>query len=418
MKYYRFPENRMTKIGFGLFLFVLLYLCRDTMFCLSVVGFYKATAISLAVTALAGLAFLWYQRRNLKDILLDSRMVMVLAATVCVLLPMVLKRDWQLMYFSILICLYTAIFLSYFITWQEVAKYYVLILTALGIYSVFAAYLFRIPIDMGLVQKEVFKNGAGSSFYNFFFSVVPRTYVKFRNFGIFREPGVYQYFVLLALVLTHYGVQWKKVQTMWILTAILSVVMLTTFATGGIIELGLLALFVFFEKKLYRNKLLVSIVLVLLVLGSYCLWDAYDDYDPLWQLIELNFVNKFKNQEDSSVERSQAIVANMQMMLQHPVVGAKLSDVLHVVENNTSSTLILLAGLGPIFGSLHIAAWAALVWKKERHILANLFLMFILFLSFNTQNLSWDLFFWLFPIMALTERVMSAVQTRLGRGAA
>ena len=33
-------------------------------------------------------------------------------------------------------------------------------------------------------------------------------------------------------------------------------------------------------------------------------------------------------------------------------------------------------------------------------------LLAALFLSFNTQNLVADVFFWLFPVMALTERVL------------
>jgi len=36
----------------------------------------------------------------------------------------------------------------------------------------------------------------------------------------------------------------------------------------------------------------------------------------------------------------------------------------------------------------------------------NLALVVILFMSFNTQNLIADVFLWLFPVMALVERLM------------
>ena len=85
-------------------------------------------------------------------------------------------------------------------------------------------------------------------------------------------------------------------------------------------------------------------------------------------------------------------------------MGANISSVLHGTNHNTSSTLILYAILGVGGGTLNVAAWAALVWKKERHVLGNLLLLVILFLSFNTQNLVADVFFWLFPCMALVER--------------
>lgn len=411
MNDYRFPENRITKLLLALYLFVMLYLCRDSMFCLNVVGFYPAMAITLALTALLALVFLWYQRRNLKAVFLDGRVKVALAVTVLILVPMAAKRDWQFMYLSILICLYTAILLTYFISWRELGKYYVLLMAALGIYSLLAAYLFRIPIDMGWIQKDVFRNASGVGIYNFLFSAVPRTYAKNRNFGIFREPGVYQYFILLALFLTHYGVHWKKRRTMWVMTAILSVVMISTMATGGLAELALLAVFVFFDKKLYRNKILLAVVLVILIAMPGFLYYNYDYYTPLWYQIELNIINKFTRPGDSLFERVESLGMNLDMLRAHPFVGDKLSNVLHVAENNTSSSLILFAAFGVVSGAFHVVAWGALVWDRKRNVVGNLLLMVILFLSFNTQNLIADQFFWLFPMMALTERLMIKEQT-------
>ncbi len=403
MNYYRFPENRVTKTLLALYLFVMLYLCRDSMLTLYVVGFYSSMAITLGLTAVLGLAFLWYQRGNLKAVFLDGRVKVAVLLTALILVPMVLKQDWQFMYLSILICLYTCILLSYVISWQELAKYYVLMMTALGIYSVLAAYLFRIPIDMGLVEMDVFRNANDVGIYNFLLSVVPRTFAKTRNFGLFREPGVYQYFILLALFLTHYGVSWKKQRTMWVITAVLSVVMVSTLATGGLAELALLALFVFFDKKLYRNKILLVIVLALLIAMPGFLYHNYDYYTPLWYQIEVNIVKKFTQPGDSLLERTEAVRVNLDMLREHPLVGDKLSNVLHVVENNTSSSMILFAAFGLLSGMLHVAAWAALVWDRKRNPLGNIALLAILFLSFNTQNLIGDQFFWLFPVMALTQ---------------
>lgn len=411
MNDYRFPENRITKLLLTLYLFVMLYLCRDSMFCLSVVGFYPSMAVTLGLTALVALAFLWYQRKRWKAVVSDGRVKVALTVTVLILVPMVFKRDWQFMYLSILICLYTAILMTYFISWRALAKYYVLLMAALGIYSLLAAYLFRVPIDMGLLQKDVFRNASGLGFYNFLFSVVPRSYATTRNFGIFREPGVYQYFILLALFLTHYGVRWKKQRTMWVVTVILSVVMISTIATGGLAELALLALFVFFDKKLYRNKILLAVVLVILIALPGFLYYNYDYYTPLWYQIEVNIVNKFTRPGDSLFERTESLTVNLDMLRAHPFVGDKLSNVLHSMENNTSSSLILFAAFGALFGAFHVVAWGALVWDRKRNVVGNLLLMAILFLSFNTQNLIADQFFWLFPMMALTERLVIKEQT-------
>ena len=50
--------------------------------------------------------------------------------------------------------------------------------------------------------------------------------------------------------------------------------------------------------------------------------------------------------------------------------------------------------------------WVKMLWDRNRRIIGNLILLGILFLSFNTQNLVADLFFWLFPCMAFTEQVL------------
>lgn len=125
MKQYPFPDSRIWKIGFGTFLFLLLLLARDTLVTSCLLGFNKSQFLMLGLIAAAGIVFLIYNFRNLKQILLDKRVLAIILSTVVLLLPMLAKRDWQLMYFSILLCLYTAIFLTYFISYREAARVYV-----------------------------------------------------------------------------------------------------------------------------------------------------------------------------------------------------------------------------------------------------------------------------------------------------
>ena len=70
-------------------------------------------------------------------------MAVLILCAVILIVPMLLKRDWQLKYFSILISLLFSVFLTYFVSAAAVAKAYVVILCALGIYSVVATYGLR-----------------------------------------------------------------------------------------------------------------------------------------------------------------------------------------------------------------------------------------------------------------------------------
>ena len=156
MRYYPFPEKKSTKVLTALFLAALLFLARDTLVTSSILGFNKSQFAMLGLICIAGVLFLVHNRSNWKDILLDKRMVLILASAIIVLLPMIVKQDWQMMYLSVLLCLLTAVFLTYFISFRELAKYYILILTVLGVYSIVAMWILRpLLIDTGMIAPFV-----------------------------------------------------------------------------------------------------------------------------------------------------------------------------------------------------------------------------------------------------------------------
>ena len=135
MKLYPFPDRKLTKIGiYALFLGVLL-LNRDALYSGTILGFYKAQFLMLAVMAAAGIAFLVCRRKDWKALLTDRRVVFALLSGGIILLPMVFKRDWQLMYFSVYLCVIFGVFVSLFLTLEDAAKIYLRILCVLSVLS-------------------------------------------------------------------------------------------------------------------------------------------------------------------------------------------------------------------------------------------------------------------------------------------
>lgn len=415
MKQYHYLNTRLGQILFGAVFAAMLYLSRNTLVTTAILGFNRAQILLVVLVGLLGIGFLISCRREWKQILTDPRMVLAAVIAVLMLIPMVLKLDWQLMYFSILFCPLAAIFLSYFRNVRQISRLYVCILAVIGLYSILATYYLRGLHESGVITVPVFENSIQIQFYNFGLSFVSISYVMNRNFGIFREPGVYQYFLLLGLFLNNYRTQWSRGWVVWLLNAVLAAAMISTLATGGLIELGLFFLFLFFEKKLYRNP--VTWIMILGI-GSFAAWkflEAKAEQSTLYWELYAMFVSKFQPGEDSWVDRIGSIFTNGELFIRSPLIGSPLSQVLYAVDNNTSSTMIQYAVFGALGGSVHVAAWIALVWEKKRGILANLFLPVILFMSFNTQNLTADLFFWLFPTMALAERGLPWMQNLLMR---
>ena len=412
LKRYSYMDSKIGRAAFLVFLFVLLLLARDTLITSVIVGFTKSQLLMLGVICLVGLGFLVVHRKNWKALVTDKRMLVMALSSVVILLPMVVKQDWQMMYFSILFCLLFAVFLTWFRSLEEVAKIYLVILTLLGVYSLITTYFGKALANAGVLTVPQFVNSKDYPFYNFGLSYAVTWPAWYRNNGIFREPGVYQYFLILALYLHNYVCTWRKPWQYWTINACLAVTMLSTFATGGVLELALLALVVFFDKEMYRDKRIVAVVVVLLVLLAVLVGVVIVQRGPLYWEIRGMVIEKFTPREESFSERTEAVLADIGFFLSNPIFGEKLSTVLHSVANNTTSTLVMLAAFGIGGGLLQTAAWFALIWDKNRKLWVNLALVPILFLSFNTQNLTTDVFFWLFPMMALTERCVPLLENR------
>lgn len=414
MKYYRFPNSKVTIFGTFLLLFAQIMLVRDGLVMTALLDFEVAYALNIVILCVAGLCILVYHRKELKEILTDGRIVFALICALTFIVPMVAKKDWQIMYFSILLGIFVAIFFSFFMTKEEVGKHYVVILTILAGYSLFAHYVLKPMALSGIITPQEFVNSIDNPFYNFGLSYVPTWFWWYRNNGVFREPGVYQFFLILALYLNNYTISWKKKWKLWFINLILAVTILSTYSTNGIVELGLLAVLIFFEKKYYRNRVFYGISVAVVITGAALLVYSLATKTLVYGFLEKVFAKLFSLTNSTSA-RVESITVDLKFFLQHPIFGERVSTVLYAVTDNTTSTMIMFAILGTAGGILHLAGWIALVWKRNQGILTNLVLLTIFLMSFNTQNLTWDIMFWLFPMMALTEKVVPWLEEKYPR---
>ena len=418
MKQYPFPKNRWTGAALALFLFAMLLLARDTLISSVKLGFYKSQFLMLALMGLLGAAFLIYNRRSLRQILTDKRVPLILALSLFLVAVMVSKRDWQMMYFSILLCLIFSVFLTFVTDTGTAAKYYVVILTGLSVYALIATYVLRKLGYMGVIpQPQTVTNDAGMVFFDYGLAFAVDHRYWHRNFGIFREPGVYQFFLLLGLYLNHCQVRWEKEGIRWMISALLAATMLSTYSIGGFAELGLFAVFLYLDRKYYRTKAgrwalvgcIAAAAAVVIAVITTVQREKFSN-SPLYELYDM-FI-RLTTPSDSSVDRGSALITDLRMFLEHPLLGSKIAPVLHGTNHNTSSTLILFAITGVFGGVLHLGTWLALLWDRQRNVLLNLLLLVIFLMSFNTQNLVADVFFWLFPCMALVERGLPLIHKK------
>ena len=398
-----FPQKPAYKALFGLYLFLILYLCRVSQVSYYLLGFYKAQFFSLGITLAALVVFLIYQRRHLLQIVLNYRVLLALLFAAAILIPMCIKRDWQMMYFSILLSILLGVFFSYFVTCAQAGKGFCIVMAVLAVYSL-AAFALRPLADRGILTPPVFANAYGGEFYNYILAFVPKTMVRDRNFGIFREPGVYQFFLFLALYLCFYHVAWEKELHMWCCCGILCLALLSTFSTGAIAAMAVLLVTVYFEKKLYRSPLGKLLTAVAFILGAAFLAWLFIRKPPLYTTL-LYMVQKVTPGNPSFDDRFESIHINLHLLSFRPRVGREVAYVLEIIPDNTSSTTILFDILGIFSGWLHVIAWLCLVLRGKGHWATKLLCLLALAITFNTQNLISDPYFWIFPILALIECV-------------
>ena len=411
MTYYRFPENRLTRALAFVAMFLLLVFCRDTYITHFVVNLEISTVITMGVVCLIGIAFLICNRRNLKAVFTDRRMLLLVVAALVSLVPMVVKRDWTMMYFSILFCICVGVFFSYFATVEQMAKVYVLTLVPIVVYGLLATYVFLPLLELGLYSMPVFTYSCGDYLnYGLCWVAYRNTIHYFRLYTIFREPGVTQFFLILALYMNNYWIIWKNRRTYWALNILFAAAVAATLSTTGMVELLLLIPAIFIDKKLYKDKQIMKLTIAACIAGALALFVIFLRGGTLWEQIWA-IVDKLMTvtQRGSGFARFDAMVKNMEQFVQSPLVGKRVAETMHnpaLIDFNISSSTILFAIWGIAGGVFHVACWFALVWKKNSGSLTSLMILFLLAFSINSQGFVADLFIWLFPVMALAERVL------------
>ena len=402
---YPFPRRRLYGVLFPLYLLSLMYLSRDSQAGMYLLGFYRAQFLSMGITMVCALVFLFHNRRKLPAILTDGRVLQTLLFSLTILIPMVLKKDWQMMYFSMVYCVLAAMLISFFASPEETARQYVLLMSALAAYSLVCSYLLRLPADRGILVPPTFANSFGAVFYNYIFAFVSQTFARSRNFGIFREPGVYQFFLFLALYLNNYQVRWERESVMWSLNGLLTVTMLSTFSTAGVAVSTVFLLALYFDKGVFRTSLgrvLTGIFLALaLMFGAYLFLVKPPLYTQLRLMAEKVFIDN-----PSLNDRIECITFNLYVIQWSPFVGRSLDYILHTVTHNTSSSTILIGVLGAFFGLGNLFGWITLVFRGKGSIPMKLVSIAALTATFNNENLITNPYLWLFPILALSDSLL------------
>lgn len=398
-KYKLYKDLKVENALLYFFVFLCIYIGRDTLVTTTLLGHLLSQTILVFIFLVCMICFFATNKENYIKILKDIRVKVLIITSIFILGFMVINNDFTLRYFSILFCIYISFFLNFIVDYKKLLTMFVKIMFFLCIYSLISTYFFKPLFLNGFLTFPTFKNSMDFEFINCFFSFSPIIPTYIRNFGIFREPGVYQFYILISLISTIFILEKNKYFIPRLI--VFTITMVSTFSTVGIIEYVFLIIIsiIFYRKYFFNNNFFLVFSLIFII--GFILYISYNS-DLYWTVYSMFY--KLKDTFSFNDARSLSIINNIKMFIESPIIGQPLNNV--IVGNNTSTTTIIAAVFGTLGLVIHIYSWGVLYFatvlynnkKKITNIIYFIGLIIIIFASINTQNLITNNFFYIIPI--------------------
>ena len=247
------------------FVFTAVYFSMDTLqFGTNKAEIYS-TILYVSVPALAVIAFI-YGALNRKQVHAISLLMAVTLCVMSIATHLATESQLNLKYFFEVMVILQAYLICTVVSVEDFKRAFTNIMAVLAIISV-AGFALRY-IYPGIVNHiPVLTNLSDMQYGNLLLTTIPHDvmYVTFRNYGIFREPGVYQFFLNLALI---FLLEKPNTFKSWPMHALL-LAMVFTFSTAGyIIVIAILLVYSFMDRLQIKASTVLPMLIGVLVVGS------------------------------------------------------------------------------------------------------------------------------------------------------
>lgn len=258
-----------------------------------------------------------------------------------------------------------------------------------------------IGMALGLFGKgilsllPVFLNSADNAFYNALVFCVPVTNSVVRNYGIFREPGVYQMYIIWAMVF-QVGIL-KNAKTSRMVVYILA--LLTTYSTTGYFALGLVIILFLLSREENNGRTYKTVLGITVCIFCVCAFVSPDLFDVLSDTVFGKLSNMSRH---TTIARVGSITVNAKIFFDNILFGVgltRLSELFPVYcrdlygfasVHNTNTILIQFSTHGIFYGLLWTLGYIRLSWKLGSDTLSRMIYFGIFVILFVGENLSFS----------------------------
>ena len=373
-------------------IFLILFVSDDTV----MFGTNSNSVFVLLKYAFILFTFVYFYIKANKNKIGKSPLQWLIVMSILILLSALYSGDFSFGYVYKIMLLCIGLFYTRVVGLYTFMKSFVEVLYFLCLYSIF----FHV---IGIINHsfiELFPtivNSTDGVFYNMLFTTWADFGDKARLFGPFREPGVYQMFINLALLF--HLVSTKNLNYKKILTFIVAIIL--TMSTTGYIVMAFVLLFIFTldakEKGIKKSQLLlIEGIVVIGAVGLYLFTDLLSAEGAIFDKLG-------NSQRTTTAARMGSIICNYQIFKTSPIFGVGLQELMRLfpnyciqyfgvdTEHNTNVLLIQFATHGLLYGAIWTYLMVRFFVFLSRSIIGK-YLLVLAFLALCCgENLSWSI---------------------------
>jgi len=324
-----------------------------------------------------------------------------------VFLNMLINQDFTLGYLYIIMLLIFSFITSEIISFNDFVEASIKVIYFLTIYALLC-YLLSPIIFANKSLFPTFVNAADLKLIHLGFAVLVDIEGYYRLFGLFRESGVFQIFLNIAIIMELF-LRKGKVRLQYL--TVLFIGLILTFSTPGYIAAVMTLLSYFFFNKKKKDKkdkkaflggggLLVILIIILYTSNP----TISSGIDNTW--------NKFYNKESSYMGRTTSIGVELDLWTERPLFGHGIqrgfelskqsgAEVLGSYMFNTSTITGLLVTLGAVFTFILLLMLINFSFRLEAKFLGILLITIGIVIMISSQLMMYNAYFYALLFISL-----------------
>lgn len=371
------------------------------------------------------LLFLGYCLIYIKFIIIDGKkinyknLIILLFMIILALINMFVNNDFTLGYLYITMLLIMAFITCEIISFEDFIEASIKVVFFITLYAL-VCYVLSPVIFQYKSFLPRFVNDAELPFIHLGLAVLVDIEGYNRMFGFFRESGVYQIFINLAIIMELF-IRKKKVRIIYLVVLFIGLIL--TFSTPGYIATGMIFFSYLFSNKKKKSKkekkafITVSISLIILFIILYLTNTTFSNgFNNAW--------TKLFNKESSYMGRATSVFVELKIWTESPFFGYGIqqgfdlskkagAEALGFFMYNTSTITGLFVTLGWLFTFVLLLMLLNFCLRLNAKIIGILLISFSIVLMISSQLLMYNAYFYalLFISIKSTDYIKTGLVT-------